>query len=104
MTLEGQNLSVLNVNKNDIFYNCIAIICHVGHDLSSGDYEAFTFEKHKWILYSDLMRQQVDIKNDAELYRSICKYSFLLLYERPNVVPLKKKDELIRVLNQPVKY
>ena len=64
LTLAAQNLSALNVNKNDIYYNCIAIICHVGHDLSSGHYEAYTFENHKWMLYNDLMRQQVDI-NDA---------------------------------------
>ena len=80
MTLEGQNLSVLNVNKNDIYYNCIAIICHVGHDLSSGHYEAFTFEKHKWMLYSDLMRQHkcLSIKNipvfNAKMKRNPFKF------------------------------
>ena len=59
-------------NKNDIHYNGIAIICHVGY-LSSGHYESYTFENHKWMLYNDLMRQQVDI-NDAEMYRKIWKY------------------------------
>ncbi len=50
INLEGQNLSSLNKDSKEIYYDCVTIVCHIGKSLTCGHYVTYTIENDQWIL------------------------------------------------------
>ncbi len=82
INLEGQNLSSLNINLREIYYDCVAFVYHIGKTLTCGKYVAYTIENDQWMLYNDLTRQTVDV---SEVQSKTSQNSYLLIYHETSI-------------------
>ena len=76
INLEGQNLASLNIDSREIYYDCVAMVCHIGKTLTCGHYVAYNIENDQWMLYNDLTRQTVNV---SEVQSKTSQNSFLLI-------------------------
>jgi ubiquitin C-terminal hydrolase len=95
INLEGQNLSSLNIDSKEIYYDCVAIVCHIGESMTSGHYVAYTIENDQWMLYNDLTRQTVDM---SEVQAKASQNSYLLIYQKTS--NSKKRYRISDIENQ----
>jgi ubiquitin C-terminal hydrolase len=69
-------LSSLNIDSKEIYYDCVAMVCHIGKTLTCGHYVAYNIENDQWMLYNDLTRQTVNV---SEVQSKTSQNSFLLI-------------------------
>jgi hypothetical protein len=85
----------LNIDSKEIYYDCVAIVCHIGESMTSGHYVAYTIENDQWMLYNDLTRQTVDM---SEVQAKASQNSYLLIYQKTR--NSKKRYRISDIENQ----